>query len=206
MLHLHGFDRDHDRAGVHALAVLHTNGHHRTGHRAGQLRVPAVFVVGPHRRLTHLLDHRGAAAARQPDLAVGCGHQVLGAQPVQRDGQPITVERCCQRMSFAVFDSRRGRARCADQVHVVGALTGMQPERRRRPLPHSPARRHLPQVADRCGPAAQPLVGRRGDQLVVAVLRRNVVGSRGGPAVRYPGGRRRRRDRRAGTAGTRYWW
>ena len=63
---------------------------------------------------------------------------------------------------------------------VVGALTGMQPERRRRPLAQSPARRHRPQVAARCGPAAQPLVGRRRDQLVVAVLRRNVVGS---PAV-----------------------
>ena len=141
-----------------------------------QLGIAAVFVVRAHRRLPYLLDHRGAPAARQPDLPVGRGHQVLGAQPVQRDDQPITVERCRKQPRLAVFDARGGRARCAGEVDVVGALARMQPERRRRPLPQPPARRHLPQVADRNGPAAQPLVGRRGDQLVVAVLRRGVVG------------------------------
>ncbi len=98
--------------------------------------------------------------------------------------EPIAVERCGERMRFAVLDPRGGRARCAGEVDVVGALTGMQPERRRRPLAQPPARRHRPQVADRCGPAAQPLVGGRGDQLVVAVLRRNVIGC---PAVQQPG-------------------
>ena len=71
VFHLHRLDGDDDGAGVHASAVLHTNGDNRTRHRAGQLGVAAVFVVGPHRRFPHFLDHRGAPAAGQPDLTVG---------------------------------------------------------------------------------------------------------------------------------------
>ena len=94
---------------VDRLPVLDADGDHRTRHGADEFRVTAVFVVGTDRRLPHLLDDRGASVPRQPDLPVCRGDHVVGAQPVECDGEPLAVETALQRAGFAVLDDGRRR-------------------------------------------------------------------------------------------------
>ena len=129
---------------------------------------------------------------------------VVGAQSVERDGQPVAVE-----TALRAERSRRPRPRPSPRSgapvrytwSVRSPACSRTTSRRARP---SASPRARPQVARRAGRRdAASCSARGGDRARRRRrLRRRVVALPGGPSARCPAGRRRRRGRRAGSAGT----
>ena len=66
-------------------------------------------------------------------------------------------------------------SRTADDVDMVGPVTGAQPHAHRCTAADSPPRRHLPQIGARLGKTPQPPEDRCGDELFIGGLRRDEI-------------------------------
>ena len=124
MLHLHGLDGDDHGARGDLPSVGDPDRDDRSGHRADELGIAAVLVVGTHRGLAHFLDRHDTAVRRQPHLPAGFGDQVVGAQPVDDDGQQAGPSSDAAAAS-GVRRPRRWpspRSGRPGEAHVVGAL------------------------------------------------------------------------------------
>ena len=92
MLHLHRFDSDDDRAGLDISAVVDAYRDDRSGHGAGQFRIPAVLIVRAYRCFAHLLERHEDPVAGKPYRVVRSRDRVLDAHPVEGDGQPFACQ------------------------------------------------------------------------------------------------------------------
>ena len=76
--------------------------------------------------------------------------EIVGAQPVERDDEPVAVEMRCERTGFAVLHrGRRARPACRSGTRGRCARRRAAGSVVRRAPPDPPARRHLPQAGRR---------------------------------------------------------
>ena len=210
VLHLHRLDGDDDGRRPSPCSPSSTSTATTVpGMGLAQLGVAAVLVVGAHRRPP--APRRRTAvrpSAGQPDLAVGGGDDVVGAQPVERDARAdrpseTSLSASGFRRPRPAAVARRGVPR---QVHVVGALAGAQPDAWSARARRSASRRHVPRVGGRppasCAATGTAAAAISSSSAASAAAKSGVRRSSRPVSSRPP----RRRDRRAGSAGTRCWW